>query len=257
MHGRATTDRPHRARAFLRLAMPASILLAAIPQAAPAGWDGRIGWGSDSLLHGRSLTGGEPAWFGHLRHDRDRWTIGIGAVGEHPDGQSRGAQLDLYLDHRWHLDEDWQLRAGLVHYESPWNRWNDELRYDELGLGLGWRGRWSLVLGHAPDLPYLQQAPDRYARGRASWIETGWHQPLGGGFSLDLGIGHADIRGIRYPRTPRVGLADYAYASAGLGLALGRLHLHAVLAHANRRGADYSGRGAPRTRVAVTASWGF
>lgn len=234
----------------------ALMLAAASSSAVGAEWNGFVGWGSDSLLHGRSLTDGRPGWFGDLRVDNGRWTLGLGAVTEHPPFQSRGAQLNLYLDRRWRLGEDWLLRAGLVHYESPWNLWNDELRYDEASIGLGWRGRWSLVASHAPDLPFVQR-PGRYGRGRATWVETGWHQPLGRGFALDLGLGHADIRGIHYDRPPLVGLRDYAYASAGLGWALGDVHLHAVVAHASRRGADYLGNGAPRTRLAVSASWAF
>ena len=252
---RARTKTARRPRLGAGLWWAAALCIAG-PSSGCAEWGGLLGYGTDSLLHGRSLTDGAPAWFGDLHVGDARWTLGLGALTERPPFQSRGAQLNLYLDRRWRLDEDWLLRGGLVHYESPWNLWNDELRYTEVSAGLGWRGRWSLTLGHTPNLPAVDR-PARYQRGRATWTETAWRQPFGGRFVLDVGLGYGDIRGIDYRRRPLEPLRDYAYASLGLGCSIGPIFLHAIASRASRPAAGYLGNPGPRARFAASAVWTF
>src|SRR5690606_2612270 len=109
------------------------------------------------------LGDGRPTWIGDLHHERGNWTIGLAATTERPPQQSRGAQLTLYLDRRWRLDEAWSVKLGVARYESPWSTFADDLRYHEVGVALGHRGRWHLAVTHTPDLPAWSR--QRYLRG--------------------------------------------------------------------------------------------
>ena len=229
----------------------AVFLAGTVLAAAPAGaqdWSGLIGYSSDNILHGRSLGDGQSTWIGDLRLDRGGWSIGLGATSERPPSQSRGAQLTAHVDRRWRLGDDWSARLGLVHYESPWNTFNDELRYNEVSAAIGYRGRWHLVLTHAPDLPVWGNE-NRYLRGAATYLEAGLKQPLVGRLSAEFGLGHADLG--------RSDLPDYAYANAGLRYGIGPVYLYLAWHRANPPAQRYRERPGPATRWVGAIVWTF
>ena len=226
------------------------------PAAGAGHWAGTLGYASDNLLHGRSVSQGAPAWFAGVHRDSGDWIVGAQAIGEHPQDQSRGAQIGLHVDRRWRWGEDWTAQLGLAHYESPLDDWATELRYNEASARLGWRGRLSLAFAHVPDLPWFD-ASSGVRRGRAKYLEAGFHQPLGGRLALDLGLGYADLRGVR-PLHPRgIPLRDYRYASAGLRYGIGDVFLYATLVHASPPAADYFGTVEAGTRWVGALVWSF
>ena len=247
-----------RATVFASALLVSTALAAttAAPAAAAGHWAGTVGYASDNLLHGRSVSHGAPAWFGSIQRDNGRWIVGVQATGEHPQEQSRGAQIGLHVDRRWRVGEDWTAQIGLVHYESPRNEWATELRYNEASARLGWRGRLSVAFAHVPDLPWFDPSSG-FRRGRASYVEAGFHQPLAGRLALDLGLGHADLRDVRPLRPRGLPLRDYRYASAGLRYGIGDVFLYATLIHANPPAADYFGNTEPRTRWVGALVWSF
>lgn len=226
------------------------------PATAAGHWAGTLGYASDNLLHGRSVSHGAPAWSGGLFREDGTWIVGVQATGEHPSGQSRGARIGLHVDRRWRFGDGWSAQLGLAHYEFPRNAWATELRYNEASARIGWRGRLSMALAHVPDLPWFDPGSG-FRRGRATYVEAGFHQPLAERLSLDLGVGHADLRDVR-PLHPRgTPLRDYRYASAGLRYGIGDVFLYATLIHANPPATDYLGNSEPRTRWVGALVWSF
>ena len=135
-----------------------------------------------------------------------------------------------------------------MHYESPWNTFNDEMRYNEISAGLGYRGRWRLIVTHSPDLPAWNDE-NRAIRGAATYLEAGLQQPLVGRLSADFGIGHADLR--------RLGQPDYTYANAGLRYGIGDVYLYLTWHRANPPAPRYRAPPGPGTRWVGALVWVF
>lgn len=252
-------ERPlHRATACLLL------WLVALPQTAPAqGWGAALGYGTDNVYRGVSLSSGQPAWLADLHYEFGTdWVAGIGASQERPPLQSSGAQFTLYLDRRWQLGEDWSAKLGVVHYESPWNVWRDELNYNELTAAIGWRGRWRLSLVLSPDTPGVF-TPNGVGTDVATTAELSYRQPIRGRLSADFGLGHTRIRNaieVTYQgnsRRPQTADLSYAYGSAGLSYGLSDIHIYSALLWASPAALQYSRGSKDRTRWVTTLVWSF
>lgn len=238
--------------------------LVALPQPAPAqGWGGALGYGTDNVYRGVSLSSGQPAWLADLHYGfGTAWVAGIGASQERPAFQSNGAQFTLYLDRRWQLGEDWSAKLGVVHYESPWNIWRDELDYNELTAAVGWRGRWRLNLALSPDTPGVFTA-NGAGTDVAAAAELSYHQPIRGRLAADVGIGYTRIRNaieLAYPGDPRRTQAadlSYGYGSVGLGYGVGDVHMYSALLWATPAALQYSIGSKERTRWVTTLVWSF
>lgn len=235
-------------RGLIALAMTLSVL-AMSTAAGAAHWGGMLGYSSDNILRGHSLSNGQPAWLADLHVEFDHaWVLGLGATAERPPLQSAGAQLTVYVDRRWRFGDDWVTKVGVVHYESPWNDFSDRLRYDELTLAIGYRGRWSASVAHSPDVTGLSER-GRPLRGSGSFIESNFHQPISGRLAADIGLGYADYDG--------VGQIDYAFCSAGLRYDIGRVYLYATMLWANPSPQIYGLRADPRQRWVASVVWSF
>lgn len=202
-----------------RIAFGAAIGALAAGRAGAEGWSGSLGLASNNLYRGLSLTGDRPAWIADLRYEiGEAWLIGLGASAERPQYESAAAQIALRVDRRWSIGEDWAAKIGYAHYEEPWNVWRNELRYDELNVALGWRGRWSLSLAATPNRKavYAYAMPQR--EGFAAWAEATLRQPLAGRLAVDAGVGYAYLA--------RSGDRDYRYGSVGLSYGIGEVELY-------------------------------
>lgn len=229
-----------------RLAALATLLCGS---AAAAGWGGLLGVGTDIVQRGSSLTDGRPGWLADLHYVADDdWVAGVAANAERPPMQSAGAQLTAYLDRRWRLDRDWSAKLGVVHYESPWNRWSRQLRYNEVNAALGWRGRWRLALTLSADSPGLSANWD-VRRDFVAYVESSYSQPLGGPWSAHVGVGHADLR--------RVSDRSGGYASLGLGYALGDAHVYSMLFWTDRGAQAYATPPDQGMRWVTSLVWSF
>ena len=232
----------HCARVALLLVLPCGEIGA-------AGWGGSLGFGSDVIQRGSSLTDGRPGWQADLRYaGANSWVVGIAATAERPPGQHAGAQLTAYADRRWRLAGNWSAKLGVVHYESPWNRWRPYLRYNELNAAIGWRGRWRLSLAVSPDSAGLT-ADWHLRRGVVSHVETSWRQPLGESWSAHAGAGYADLQ--------RVAERAGAYASAGLVYAVGDVQIHSTLFWTDRGAQAYATRPDLSLRWVNSLAWRF
>jgi uncharacterized protein (TIGR02001 family) len=180
-------------------------------------WGGALGVASDHLERGYSLTAGRPAWLADLHYGFGTdWVVGLGAGADRSPRQSAGTRLNLYIDRRWRLGEDWAAKVGIARYDSPGNNYRALVRYDELNAAIGWRGRWRASLALSPDVAGSWNRV--YRHGPAAWLELDYHQPLAGRLALDVGAGHAWLS--------EAGLADYTYGNAGFGYGIGDVHLY-------------------------------
>lgn len=189
------------------------------------GWGGSVGLASDNVERGYSLTDGRPAWLTDLHYAFDSgWLAGVAAGAERPQAQRPGARVVLYLDRRWRLDDDWSAKAGVAHYDSPWNSLRSRLRYDEANAAIGFRGRWRASIAVSPNAAGYGEYDGYYGpvrTGLAAWAEVTYRQPLFEPLSAEFGLGraHSDLARTR----------DYTYANAGLSWVSGDVYVY--LAH--------------------------
>lgn len=212
------------------------------------GWGGSLGYGTDNVYRGVSLSSGRPAWLADLHYGLGTdWIVGLGASQERPPFQDAGAQFTLYLDRRWQLDEDWSAKLGVVHYESPWNVWRDELNYNEVTAAIGWRGRWRASLALSPDTPGVftfRGAPT----GFAAAAELSYRQPLAGRLAADVGLGYARLDAAGF---------DYAYGNVGLSYGIGDVYLYTSLLWATPDAIQYNTGSQKRRRWVTSLVWNF
>lgn len=231
--------------------LPSALFLLALAFAAPAGardWAGSVGYASDNVYRGLSLSEGRPAWFADLhRSFGTEWVVGLAAAAERPARQSAGARLTAYLERRWQLAPDWAAGIGVAHHESPWNDFARHVRYDEVNAVIGWRGRWRVSLAVSPNTTAYEGWTIR--DGVAVWSAVSFHQPLQGRLAADFGIGYADLS--------RLGVASYAYGNAGLAWGVGDVYLHLTWLHTDGADGAYAGGSDPGSRWVASAMWRF
>jgi uncharacterized protein (TIGR02001 family) len=180
---------------------------------------GAVGVSTDNIYRGISLTDGRPAALADAHCEfGNGWVAGIGATSVHLSGRARNAQLGLYLDRRWQLDDDWSAKLGVLHYDAVRHGRRDGLRYDELNATVGWRAFWRASITWSPN------ATDMYFGGsgkthRSAWAETTFHRPIAGRLAADLGLGIA-VPGGRGERS-------YRYGSIGASYGAGDVYLYA------------------------------
>ncbi|MBL8298318.1 MAG: hypothetical protein JNN30_08230 [Rhodanobacteraceae bacterium] len=233
--------------AIRRTALLAGLVLVA-GGAGAQDWGGAVGYGTDNIYRGVSLSSGQPAWLADLHYRGRDWSIGIGATQERPPFQSSGAQITLYADRRWQFDDDWSAKIGVLHYESPWNVWRDELSYTDLTAAIGWRGRWRLNLALSADTPGLFSYRVATKKGRAATAELSYQQPLQGRLAANAGFGyaHLDVAGL-----------NYRYASAGLSYGLGDVYLYTSVLWSSPNALRYNTGARDHTRWVTTLIWSF
>lgn len=205
----------------------AGFALAAAGTAAACG--GAVGFASDNVLRGASLSDERPAWLvdAHCEPARD-WVAGVAASRVHLVGRSANVQWSAYVDRRWQFGQDWSAKAGATHYDAARRAGIDGLRYDEVNAAIGYRGRWRASIAFAPnatDVYYRGKLPPApglpMRRYRAYWLESTMHQPLGDGrFAIDAGAGIAFPGGDHNSR--------YRYGSIGLRWQLGDAAIYAT-----------------------------
>jgi uncharacterized protein (TIGR02001 family) len=220
-------------------------------------WGGAIGYGTDNVYRGVSLSSGQPAWLADLHYRGPDWTFGVAATQERPRFQSSGAQITLYADRHWQLDDDWSAKIGVVHYESPWNVWRNELRYNDLTAAIGWRGRWRLSVALSPDMPGVISAFGT-KKGFAATTELSYTQPIRGRLGANAGLGYTHLDAgdldLRYGST---GLS-YGYGSAGLSYGVGDVYIYTSLLWSSSDASRYTTTGArDHTRWVTTVIWSF
>ncbi|UXI66513.1 hypothetical protein [Tahibacter amnicola] len=256
------SDRVGSQRRNARLAGSGLALLAGLCAPATAQqWGGSLGMATDNVQRGRSLSSGLPAWLADAHYSGERWLFGLGATAERPPGQKAGVQLAAYADRRFRLGDDWAAKLGVVHYESPRNRWEIYSHYDEAVAAVGYRDRWRMSVAVSPNqalydmTDYTGRHAGKgkprgfYRRGTVVYAEATWHQPLFAGLSLELGAGYADVRPLP--------AQDYAYGNAGLSYALGDVTLYTSLLWTNSPAMGTVTKPMDRRQWVTTVLWSF
>ncbi|GAA0709436.1 hypothetical protein [Dokdonella soli] len=220
------------------------------------GWGGALGIASDNIDRGYSLSAGRPAWLADLHYEfGPEWLIGLSASAERPRRQEPGARLAVYIDRRWRVDDVWAAKAGVVHYDSPWNAWRRPLRYDEINVAIGYRDRWRATLAVSPNTPERYLYPYRRARsGFAAWPELTFHQPIVGRLSADIGVGYAYRQ--------HAGDRNYGYGNVGISYAIGDTYLYLSRLWTNSVAPPYGWNGyslesESRGRWVASVVWSF
>ncbi len=207
-----------RRRGMQRLALVLAACLVATSPACAAGWDGAIGFASDNVYRGISLTANRPAWLLDLRYEfGPDWVVGLAGSAERPPRQSASAQITAYLDRRWQLDADWAAKIGAIHYDSPGNTRGANLSYDELNAAIGYRGHWRASIALSPNASATYRGMP-VGRGLGVWTELTYHQPIRDRLFADIGFGYADLT--------HKGVRNYRYGSAGLGYRVGDAYIY-------------------------------
>lgn len=210
-----------------RLLPIAAVLVSFASHARASDCGGAIGFGSDNVYRGISLGGRKPAWIvdAHCRM-ADGWIAGAGASRVQLAGRSPNAQLALYVDRHWQLDNDWSGKIGVMHYDAARDGRRDGLRYDEVNAALGYKGLWRVSLAVSPNASDLYfssaMAPVSGGARKSHWatsVETTFHRPLIGRLAADAGLG-LSIPGGK-------GESSYRYASVGLSYGIGDISLYA------------------------------
>lgn len=236
-------------------ALALAIALAPVSRAEADGWGGSLGFASNNLYRGRSLTLDRPAWLADLNYEiGTEWTLGVAASAERPEREAAAAQFALRIDRRWQLDEDWAAKVGLAHYDEPWNHWHNELRYDEINAAIGYRGRWGLSVALTPNRTAVYAYADPERNGFAAWTELTFRQPIADRLAADFGLGYAHLA--------RSGDRDYRYGSAGLSYGLGDFGFYFARVWSDAAEPYYwwedAGRRRPaRSRWLASATWNF
>jgi uncharacterized protein (TIGR02001 family) len=241
----------HCSPARRSLAALAALVLAtpAMPEAHASGWSGMLGFGSDNVYRGSSLTDGRPAWLADLHYGiGNEWVVGLGATAERPPWQSAGAQFTAYIDRRWRLDQDWVAKVGVIHYESPWNDRSDLLRYNELNAAIGYRGRWRMTIALSPDTAGIH-GRGQVSRGFAASAEMTFHQPIVGRLAADIGVGYASLE--------RISNRNYSYGNAGLSYGIGDVYFYTAFLWTNRSFNSYAAMTDPGSRWVTSVIWSF
>ena len=219
----------HGSRALVRgRLLPIAAVLALLAlDAHAADCGGAVGLGSDNVYRGISLGGRHPSWIvdGHCRFD-DGWVAGAGGSRVRLEGRRPNAQLSLYVDRNWQIDDDWGGKIGVVHYDGARRGRRDGLRYDEINAALGYKGFWRVSVAISPNATNLYFtnaiAPLPDGAGKSHWAtsaEMTFHQPLIGRLAADTGIG-VSIPGGK-------GESSYRYANIGLSYGIGDVNLYA------------------------------
>ena len=207
-----------RKRAVPRLALVLAICLLVTVHAQAEGLGGALGFASDNVYRGISLTADRPTWLLDLHYDLGPgWVAGVGGSAERLTRQSGGAQITAYVDRSWQLDADWAAKIGAVHYVVTGDARGSGLDYDELNAAIGYGGRWRASIALSPNAGAVyagRQAGSRFG----AWAELAYHQPISDRFSADAGFGYADLA--------RSGVRNYRYGSAGLGYRVGDAYLY-------------------------------
>jgi hypothetical protein len=209
-------------------------------------WDGSIGFGSDNIYRGRSLTINQPTWLVdiHCIFASD-WTVGVGATAERTMRQSATAQITWYINRRWQLNDDWATNVGIVHYESPWNVYRDNLRYDGLNAAISYGAHWRVSLALSPNSPGLLYGPNARSDA-AAWVELSYHRALVDRLSADIGIGYADLQ--------QTVFHSYTYGSAGLDYGVGEVVFYLTRVWTSRPSNSYPQNRYPAA-TSTSARW--
>lgn len=174
--------------------------------------------------------------------------IGLGASAERPPRESAGAQFTAYIDRRWRLGENWAAQIGVVHYDSPWNAWSNEVRYNELNAAIGFRGRWRWAIALSPDTTAVDGLWT-VRKGFAANTEITFHQPLGGRLAADIGLGYANRE--------RISGGRHAYGNAGLSYAIEDFYIYSSVVWTTSRTFSYTAAPDPGARWVNSLAWSF
>lgn len=188
-----------------------------------------------ALLHVQGRTG----WFGSLwassSHDRAE------------DGTT--ADLAATVGFAASLRGDWSMRASVSHYDSPWQRYADFYRYDELTVDLSFRQSLLLSASYSPNTSRYSSAYGAAWRREAWAVEATWQQGITGNLGVFAGVGYYDLSDLFGQ--------GYVYGSAGIAWTWRQWQFDAAWVVTGEAARRLSYPGDAGNKALVSATWAF
>ena len=184
----------------------------------PMGLGGSLTWTSDYVLRGVSQTQNLPAIQAdlHVRPDIN-WTVGAWASTVHVIPDTDTTQLDVYVDRRWIINQDFSMNFSGAHYEYLHDPRAISYSYDELNASAYWADTLYAHISWSPNTDLYRNIGYVHQNQQTLTVEAGFHLPLPYGIDSQVGAG------VFVPMEVHEG--RYAYASGGLQRRIGRIRL--------------------------------
>lgn len=181
--------------------------------------NGSLAVTSDYIQQGLSQTRGEPALQGGLRAQLgERWSVGTWASSiDRYDGPGADLEIDVYAARAWRLAPEWLATVTATHYFYPRDTHYVRYDYDEVAASVGYRSTLFATVAWSPN--YVERSYRGVAADRTALsYELSAIQPIGGGWSGNLGVGYRDLSELFDQQ--------YWYGHAGLMHSANRFTLH-------------------------------
>jgi len=216
----------------------------------PMDLSGSVTWTSDYVLRGVSQTYNQPAVQADIHlQPADHWTTGAWASTVHTMPGTRSTELDIYLSHKWIVNQDVSIDVAATHYGYLNDPRPVSYDYDEIALSLYWADTLYGRMAWSPNSDLYWYPAYAYQNQSTITLEAGYHLPLP--YKLHFQIGG----GAYMPVSQDSG--RYAYGSAGFSRRFGPLRAELDYFYVQSREHRIFNAGPAGGPWAVTVSWSF
>jgi hypothetical protein len=138
-----------------------------------------------------AVFGADLAWRGDTG-----WALATGLAGPTWRGSYTSTEWTLAVSRSWRLEGEHGVQAGLARYEYLGDAIARDRGYTELSLAWGWRETWSASVALMPEVRGYGMRW-RNTRGLGIATELGWRTRLVGATTLELSLGHVDLKRVQ------------------------------------------------------------
>ncbi len=211
---------------------------------------GSLGFVSDYVFRGVSMTRGEPAVQGSFYWRRqDDWIAGVWGSTINPNrGRGRTQEYNAFVGTGWRVDADWQTKLLAVHYFFPNNALRGDWDYDEVIGSLAFRDNLIVTIGWSPNASAIAGGALREDLTYVTY-ELAGRLPLWRGWSANASGGYGETRDI----------ADSGYSFWSCGLSYDATSWQVGLSRfsASSQASEFFGDASTGDRWALNVQWRF
>lgn len=211
---------------------------------------GSVAITTDYVYRGVSLSRGRVAYQGgvHIQLPR-QWQVGVwGSTFENRDHVGAPLEATAFLAHTWTLTPDWNVRAGVMHYQYFSQSTPVDYDHDEIFVSVSFQSQLTMGLSWMPNVVrYRYRQPTQ--RAAATAIDVTWSQPLVRDWSATIGVGYYDLSSLYG--------TGYAYGHVGVSGAMGPIEVDLLHIDSDAHAADIYGEAVTGRRWSATARWRF